>query len=72
MSSRQITSAEELEKLSRGATLVDRLGDVWTNDGDPEDQWGSVTANEAFGGPQWCGSTNIQLPATLVYDPEAQ
>lgn len=67
---RIITTAEELDALGRGATVMDPAQDVWTNDGDTLDQWGSVTAAEPYGGPQWFGSADIALPVTVLHDPE--
>ncbi|MET0993142.1 MAG: hypothetical protein ABWY20_03250 [Mycobacterium sp.] len=69
---RTITTVDELDALGRGATVLDVLGDVWTNDGDAENQWGSVTAGEPYGGPQWCGSSNILLAATVLYEGESK
>jgi hypothetical protein len=65
---RTITTLEELDALGLGATVLDVLGDVWTNDGDDEDQWGSVTAKEDFGGPQWYGSSDILLAVTVLHE----
>jgi len=67
MSIRIAEEADDLEKLGRGATIVDRIGDVWTSDGDSEDPWGSVTASAYT--PTWSNSSEIPLPATIVYAP---
>jgi hypothetical protein len=67
---RTITAVEELDALGLRSTIIDADGEVWVNDGDSLDQWGSVTHPESYGGPKWIGPADVALPATVLYEPQ--
>jgi len=62
---RTITTAEELDALGRGSTIVEPDGCVWVNDGQSEDPWASF-GEDPFGGPIWTESSRITLPVTVI------
>ena len=65
---RTITTAEELDALGRGASVLDAGQNVWTNDGDSLDQWGCVHHDDYPVSLVWRGSADVALPATVLFE----